>query len=339
MKKPTTITALTVLAFATLQARPPEPRPWGPEQATGAPDTNQAGDLPTAWASLNPDGGPEWLEVEFEKPTTIAEVRIRETFNPGEISRVVAIAGDSREFTIWEGRIPRLVAPAEMVAIPSNPIESKRIRIHLDATRVPGWNEIDAVELVGKDGSRQWAKSATASSTFADAPEAEMPKKSRGWGPEQATGPRDTMEAGDFPTAWASLDPDGGMEWLLLEYENPIDIAEVRIHETFNPGAISKVVALDGKKESVLWEGQAPPSIAPVEMVVKPANPVTSKSLKIHIDSNRVPGWNEIDAVELVGRDGSRQWAKSATASSSFADQKIGFVNVYEVSGGKFSAP
>jgi hypothetical protein len=32
-----------------------------------------------------------------------------------------------------------------------------------------------------------------------------------------------------------------------------------------------------------------------------------------------VPGWNEIDAVELIG-DGIRQWAKSAAASSSFSD-------------------
>ena len=33
----------------------------------------------------------------------------------------------------------------------------------------------------------------------------------------------------------------------------------------------------------------------------------------------RVPGWNEIDAVEVVG-DGLRQWAATATASSSFSD-------------------
>ena len=32
----------------------------------------------------------------------------------------------------------------------------------------------------------------------------------------------------------------------------------------------------------------------------------------------RVAGWNEIDAVELIGRDGSRQWAKGANASSSY---------------------
>ena len=39
----------------------------------------------------------------------------------------------------------------------------------------------------------------------------------------------------------------------------------------------------------------------------------------LHLDTTRVSGWNEIDAVELIGRDGSRQWATSAKASSSYA--------------------
>jgi hypothetical protein len=180
------IVILALLTTTTLQAQPPEPRSWGPEQATGAPDTKQAGDLPTAWASLNPDGGPEWLEVEFEKPTTIAEVRIRETFNPGAIHKVVALTEDNKESIIWEGQAPPAIAPVEMVLKPTTPVTSNRIKIHLDSDRVPGWNEIDAVELVGADGSRQWAKKATASSTFADAPAAPplFVNETRGAGPK-----------------------------------------------------------------------------------------------------------------------------------------------------------
>ncbi|MGH7149305.1 MAG: hypothetical protein ACREIU_01340, partial [Planctomycetota bacterium] len=37
-----------------------EKRPWGPEQATGEPDTPGAGDHVSAWASLAPDGSGEW---------------------------------------------------------------------------------------------------------------------------------------------------------------------------------------------------------------------------------------------------------------------------------------
>lgn len=69
-------------------------------------------------------------------------------------------------------------------------------------------------------------------------PNAPPPK--RGWGPEQVTGEPDTMQAGDISTAWASREQDAGEEWLKLDYERSVDIAEVRVRETYNPGAISK---------------------------------------------------------------------------------------------------
>lgn len=145
----------------------------------------------------------------------------------------------------------------------------------------------------------------------------------RHWGPEQATGAPDTMQAGDIVTAWASLMPDAGLEWLLVEYERPVEVAEVRIRETFNPGAVSKVVAVvDKGQERVLWEGQDPTNSAPTDFVVKPKDRVTSNRIKIYLDTTRKPGWNEIDAVELVGADRTRQWATKATASSTFAEQR-----------------
>ncbi|HEX5243530.1 MAG TPA: hypothetical protein VFW23_09750, partial [Tepidisphaeraceae bacterium] len=45
------------------------PRAWGPEQATGKPDTwPRSGDIQTAWASKTPDGQPEWLELGYGPP-------------------------------------------------------------------------------------------------------------------------------------------------------------------------------------------------------------------------------------------------------------------------------
>ena len=149
---------------ADAQAQPK--REWGPEQATGAPDTMEAGDLPTAWVSLEPDAGAEWLEVSFEKPVEIDEVRIRETFNPGAVCKIVALSNDKKEIVLWEGEGNPMKAPADMVVRPVLGIKSNQIKIQLDTERVRGWNEIDAVEMVGVDGSRQWAKSATASSYY-----------------------------------------------------------------------------------------------------------------------------------------------------------------------------
>ncbi len=163
-----TICALLAMSNAIAQTNMPSNRDWSPEQATGAPDTLSAGDFPTAWASLQPDGTQEWLEVTFAKPVEVAEVRIRETFNPGAISKIEAVAADQKETVLWEGEANAMQAPADMVVKPANSIRSQRIKIHVDSNRVPGWNEIDAVELVGADGSRQWATTATASSTYAD---------------------------------------------------------------------------------------------------------------------------------------------------------------------------
>lgn len=157
------------------------------------------------------------------------------------------------------------------------------------------------------------------------------PSAKRNWGPEQATGAPDTLTPGDIPTAWAPLASHGtGIEWLKLDFDRPVEIREVRIRETFNPGTICKVVAIiEREEESVLWEGREPPSTPPTEFVVTPNRPVTSNHVKIYLDRTRVPGWNEIDAVELVGTDGTRQWAAHASASSTFAEQPANVVSGY----------
>jgi hypothetical protein len=145
----------------------------------------------------------------------------------------------------------------------------------------------------------------------------------RSWGPEQVVGPPDTFEAGDQPTAWAPLSSQGGKdEWLQLNYDRAVDLAEVRVLETYNPGAIARVMAvLPGGGEMMIWEGVTPPAQAPVDTAFPVPNGLRAQSVKIYFDRTRAPGWNEIDAVEVVARDGSRQWATSAKASSSFADR------------------
>jgi len=143
----------------------------------------------------------------------------------------------------------------------------------------------------------------------------------RNWGPEQVLGPPNTPEAGDIPTAWASRNPDGGEEWLKVDYQQPVDVAEVSVHESYNAGAIAKVTVFGPNGEEVtVWEGQEPPVQAPVATSFPVTVPVRANSVKLYLDTRRVPGWNEIDAVELVGRDGSRQWGVAATASSTYAE-------------------
>lgn len=145
-------------------------RSWGHEQATGAPDTAQAGDLQTAWASKIPDGGVEWLELDYERAVSIDTIRVVESHNPGAISKVSVIMPDGREETVWEGNLPPSTQDelVESDFKATRYLKGQKVRVYVDTGRVPGWNEIDAVQLIGKDGTQQWAVGSTASSSYSD---------------------------------------------------------------------------------------------------------------------------------------------------------------------------
>lgn len=141
--------------------------PWAPEQATGAPNSPKAGDQKTAWASLAQDKGAEWIKLEYKTPVEVHAVRIYENFNPGAVSKVTGFDKDGTEVLIWEGMEPMKQAPNVFEVKPESKLVSQAIKVYLNTTRVKGWNEIDAVQLVGSDDSKHWAIQASASSTYA----------------------------------------------------------------------------------------------------------------------------------------------------------------------------
>jgi len=142
------------------------------------------------------------------------------------------------------------------------------------------------------------------------------------WHHDQATGAPDTTSAGDRPTAWAPRSAQNGTHWLALGYDRAVEIGEINIHESYNPGAISKVAALlpDGSQR-VLWEGSLSPAGDGLQVTSVPVpRGTTASQLVVYVDTDRVQSWPEIDAVELVGVNGSRQWASSSSASSSYSE-------------------
>ncbi|HEY8746404.1 MAG TPA: hypothetical protein VIM11_00410 [Tepidisphaeraceae bacterium] len=157
---------------STAPASPPAiPRAWGPEQATGAPDTwPKSGDIGTAWASKTPDGQPEWLELTYAEPMHPAAALVYETYNPGALTRITAIDADGKELELWAGADPTAAGSEKGISVvPLHAAtEFKTIRIYIDSQKVPGWNEIDAVGLVNEKGETRWAVSAKASSTYAE---------------------------------------------------------------------------------------------------------------------------------------------------------------------------
>lgn len=140
---------------------------------------------------------------------------------------------------------------------------------------------------------RQWASGAAASTEFG------KPQ----WSAAQATGAPNTPQAGDCSTAWASRQPDDDTEWLNLTFDAAVEPTLVRVHETYNAGAITKVEARDASGTwRTIWKGEAAACETPrwFEVAVSKAK-WTTREIKITLDSKAVPGWNEIDAVELVG--------------------------------------
>jgi hypothetical protein len=145
-----------------------EKRPWGPEQATGEPDTNDAGDIQTAWASASPDDQDEWLMLEYDELIAPTAIDVYETFNPGALMRITAFKLDGEEVELWKGKDPTPAGSDK--GISSVPVKANfktnRIKIYLDSKAVAGWNEIDAVGVHDKN-KVHWAVAAEASSTYA----------------------------------------------------------------------------------------------------------------------------------------------------------------------------
>jgi hypothetical protein len=142
----------------------------------------------------------------------------------------------------------------------------------------------------------QWATSAVASSEYGTDDYSAL----------QATGATDTPTAGDVPTAWASAEPDAGVETLELTYEIPVRPSGLAIFESFNPGAITTIEAYDADNDEwvVLYEGEAAPTEETYRVFIPeitPADFVTDQ-IRLTLDTAAVEGFNEIDAVQLFGR-------------------------------------
>jgi hypothetical protein len=110
----------------------------------------RSGDTPQAWASKEADAGTEYVELGFA-PIRARGIRIYETFNPGAIASVEAIAESGAHVKAFESAAPSAAPPASRATTVDFPCTAERIvavRITLASARVPGWNEIDAVGLV-----------------------------------------------------------------------------------------------------------------------------------------------------------------------------------------------
>jgi hypothetical protein len=302
----------------------PAKRGFSPAQVTGPPDVRQAGDNSQAWASQTPDGQKEWLLCEYAEALEARAIIVYETFNPGALVQVSAFNADGDEIVAWEGNDPTPRGKPKGISVIPVKLDFpvKRIRLSIDSPAVPGWNEIDAVAIEDRDGNTHWAVRAEASSVYGSPGAFDAPANTKpSYSPLQATGEPDTPRPGDQGTAWASATSDGQPEWLLCEFKAAKSPIEIVVYENNAPGAITKIgVFKDDDTEVTAWEGTDPtPRDQPWGVSVFPVKlDFPFKKLKLYINSQEVPGYNEVDAVGLRTAGGETEWASAAQASSAY---------------------
>ena len=126
----------------------------GAIQATGAPNVPGHLDDRRAWASASEDGQGEWLELDYPAAVHATSVRVRQSFNPGAVKEIDLFDEAGNAHVAWAGTDPARGAPAAVawfsLEFSPTPFLVKRVRIIVDSPAVKGWNEIDAVQLVGE---------------------------------------------------------------------------------------------------------------------------------------------------------------------------------------------
>lgn len=162
-------------------------------------------------------------------------------------------------------------------------------------TPAPGVAPTAIVAPVSGELLAQWASGASASSAYGESD----------WSALQATGAPNTGACGDFTTAWAAAIPDSAEEWLELSYDRFVFPTEIRIYETYHPGAVVRVEVINRVAEYItIWEG--PPheqdECPHLFVVPVPEQAIPVAGVRITIDQSKFGDWSEIDAVQLIGR-------------------------------------
>jgi len=159
---------------------------------------------------------------------------------------------------------------------------------------------------------RQWAIFATASSEYGNPDFSAF----------QATGAPEATECVDDPNSWASSQIDG-VDWLELLYETPVYPDQINIYQNNLPDQVVKVEVIDPDLNyHTIYTGEPFIAECPYTLTIDITDidfPVAG--VKLTVDQSQLgASWDEIDAVELVGRLPNGETVAEAPPASSPAD-------------------
>jgi hypothetical protein len=199
-----------------------------------------------------------------------------------DATQAVAEATQSADVTKQAAQATKQEADATQQALQTATVISRVETQTAQAFSAPNGKEIS-----------QYPVKATASSQYSVS----------GWSAMNAAGEPDTTSCGDNSTAWASQSSTG-KDWLLLTYDQPVIPTRIVIHQTYNPGAVSMVEVIEptGDDITVYEADPAVISQCPYALAITVKNVTTPvKAIRVTIDQSKNHGWNEIDAVQLIG--------------------------------------
>lgn len=209
------------------------------------------------------------------------------------LNPLVELAGPADgEYNIWVGShnagefVPGYLMFSELDSRPSAIITS---------LLQPAPQESAPVSSAKAAEIRQWASSASATSQYG----------SDSWSAQQATGEPDTPTCGDHETAWASASSTG-QDTLTVMFDQAVIPTSVYIYQSYNPGAITGIDLLPANGDAPIEvSDSADPGGVPcpgflVIKILSTTPPVNG--VDIHLDQTITGNWDEIDAVELVGK-------------------------------------
>ncbi|MBW6474475.1 MAG: hypothetical protein K0B14_15215 [Anaerolineaceae bacterium] len=123
----------------------------------------------------------------------------------------------------------------------------------------------------------------------------------------QATGAPDTLDCGDYETAWSSLEKFSE-DWIELGYVESVYPTEVRIFMNHTPNQIVKVELVDLEwNYRTIYSGNPEMTECPYVLAI-PVNNADYEAIavRITVDQSQLNlPWAQIDAVELSGYPGS----------------------------------
>jgi hypothetical protein len=122
---------------------------YSANQVTGTPNVDNYGDNGNAWAPKTEDAGIEWVDLKYPKPVQATEVRVRESCGSGAVIKVEVFDEQGVAHSVWQGNDPTTELNYLMVKFPKTTFKTDRVKVTLATNVIPGWNEVDAVQLVG----------------------------------------------------------------------------------------------------------------------------------------------------------------------------------------------